>query len=206
MMMKKVIGIVSVIVLFVVVGFMLFYHSASEPPHGSIASKVPPTWEPTPTMATSSPVINRDDYIPSEEFQKTATDADFVLIGINIARQAKPQDVIALYGQPQSKTKKPEEPGYVEWHYPNFDIKIATSSNLVTSVRINQSDYKTVRNIGIGDPVEKIFEKYGIHDEFRSTSSSGWISYRKDYYSINFVMENGKVDWIFTFIEGTSEE
>jgi hypothetical protein len=197
--MKKQTGILLVIAVLIVAGVVFFYFRSLQTSYGTvIISASPPVNPVSTTGATPSPTQlspEEQDKQPGGMFLRTATGNDFSIAGIDIPT-AKPKDIITLFGQPQSK-KKPNDPYAtgVIWHYSDFDIEVPSTGDAeVYSITINRGVYKTARGIGIGDPTERIFEKYSVPNETGDKSS--WYSYVADCYEVLFIMENGKVSKI----------
>ena len=67
-------------------------------------------------------------------------------------------EVVALYGEPQSKEDH-------IWRYPDFEIEVHEFYGTVIGVTVYRN-YRTSRGIGIGDSDKKILEKYGKYDQF----------------------------------------
>jgi hypothetical protein len=148
-------------------------------------------------------------FIPSKEFEATCTDDDFAIAGISIIKST-PNGVLSVFGEPLAK-----EIGVIKadnhsakddlWRYREFDIYIA--GDYIFRIEVFQGEYQTVRGIKIGDPVEKVIEKYGIHDEFSKSyhdnfkPGDNYYEYSKEGNYIGFMIKNRKVASILIYYQ-----
>ena len=145
-----------------------------------------------PEKVVLTPEMMDEGFEASKEFNKTANDSDFTIAGINL-QTSKIDEVVALYGEPQSKEDH-------IWRYPDFDIMVHEFYGTVISVTVYRN-YRIFRGIGIGDSVKKVLEKYGKYDDFPPsrhavrTQGKNYYEYFSSRYPFNIVFytENGKV-------------
>ncbi len=183
-----------------IVGIILFYINNTV---GSVSA--------LETQDVLNTTVKSEDkkFIPSKEFEETYTDEDFAIAGISLIKST-PNDVLSMFGEPLAK-----EIGAVKvdnhsekddlWRYRDFDIYVG--GDYIFRIEVLQGEYQTARSIKIGDPVEKVLEKYGIHDEFPKSYHDGfkegenYYEYSKGGNYIGFMIKNLKVVSILVYYQ-----
>ena len=144
-----------------------------------------------------------------KDFEQTCTFADFVLAGIQPA--AKPAEVVKAFGQP-SLVKRTSEPSihngdyvsYLEtWVYPGLEVEFITNAEkgkpvsnapgVVMRLLTTDRRYQTRRGIRVGDPLAKVFRRYGPTEP---DGDAYWYCNEADF--LLFKVKEGKVASIET--------